>query len=303
MAGLLQVELMALNQCPVCETKERKRIVQLKESTVYECMFCRLRYLDPCLSPQAMRGAYESDQSLANLHLFHEGYYQYGDLTVKSKTMQDYTRALELLESSIPQKGERSIFDAGFGNGFFLAVAKQRGWKVAGSDSSPQNVTLASEKFSLKLACSDFENYDSHGTEYDAVSFWDVIEHLSNPHQALEKAHQMLKPGGFILIGLPNDKSLLRFLSFFVYQISFNQIRKGIEKVYFLEHVSYFNYESLHELLKRNDFTYRRHFFTNTDLARYALSLVDKIIAHSILFAGTWLHLQNRLIAVFQKNS
>jgi len=39
---------------------------------------------------------------------------------------------------------------------------------------------------------------------YDAVIFGDVLEHMRNPQAVLQKLSALLKPGGKILISLPN---------------------------------------------------------------------------------------------------
>ena len=302
MKSPLKIELRHLSQCPVCSRKERKRLFEIKDSLLYECTSCGLRYLDPCLSPEAMSSAYESDESLANFHEFHKGYYEYGDLTTKTKTLADFQRALKLLEKYIQSNSKsRVLFDVGFGNGLFLASAKQRGWTVSGSDTSPKNVELALNKFSLELSCADFEDYDADGVLCDTVSFWDLIEHLPNPGKTLKKAYEMLKPRGFILIGIPNDKSLLAMIATALYRISCGRVKKGIESIYFLEHVAYYNLKTLSELLKRNGFVLRDHFLTSTDLDKYALPKFEKFIARGILLAGKLLGFENRLVALFQK--
>ena len=298
----IETQLLDLNQCPVCAGRERKCLFPIPRTAVYECRNCGLRYIDPCLSPESMQTAYESDETLMNFHSFHEGYYSYGNLATESKTLKDFRTTLAKLEQLIPEMSDgRRIFDVGFGNGFFLAVAKQRGWHVHGSDTSPKNLELAREKFALELTCTDFEGYDSCGMTYDAVSFWDLIEHLPNPHKVLKKAGQILKPNGYVLVGIPNDQSLLQILASTLYHMSFGKLKKGIKTIYFLEHVAYYNLKTLTELFRLNDFILRDYFLSSTDLAKYSLTSTDRLIASIILFFGKLTGLENRLVAIFQK--
>ena len=298
---MFEIQLMNLGYCPLCHENQRKLLFNIKSSSVYECSVCSLRYIDPCLSPDSMKIAYESNENLKCFHDFHEGYYNYGSLTEESKTLADFRRSLEILERHLSKENERTIFDVGFGNGFFLASAKDRGWKVTGIDSSPKNVELARQKFSLDLSCSSFEDYSNQGFCYDVVSFWDVVEHLPDPHKFLKKAEHMLKPNGFILIGVPNDRSMLRVISSFLYSVSLGRLKKGVETAYFLEHVAYYNLTTLKNLLDRVGFVLRDYFLTSTDLNKYSFSKFDRMIASTILFFGTLSGLQNRLIAIFQK--
>lgn len=293
--------LQALPACPACRKRERKKLFIIPHSTVYECVHCRLRYLDPCLSPLAMKEAYLSEETLKLFHDFHEGYYDYGDLTKETPTLKDFRHGLVLLEKCLPGLSTRKIFDVGFGNGFFLAAAQQRGWDVAGIDSSPKNVELAKKKFSLDLTYGDLEDCGNFGEGYDAISFWDVIEHLPEPHLALDKAWKMLKPNGCVLIGLPYDKSALQYLATFLYSISGGKLTAGLEKTYFLEHVSYYHLESLKELFHSQGYQLCDYFFTSTDLDKYHLRWMEKIAAVLVLLLGKLFNRQNRIVAIFKK--
>jgi len=294
--------LQALSKCPLCGDAGRKALFLLKESTLYECEACRLRYLDPCLSEAAMKSAYESSHSLTRLHSFHEGYYEYGDLDKESKTLADFRRGLEILEKYVKGRKAPSILDVGFGNGLFLALARQRGWRVQGVDHNTQNVELARKKFSLDCQQVDLEDYENEGFLYDVISFWDVIEHLPDPHRVLRKAASLLKPDGLVLAAVPNDRSFLTLAASGLYHLSFGRIKKGIEAIYLLEHVAYYNRETLTALLEKNGFQGRESFLTSTDLAKYKLSAGDKLLASILLRIGKLTGLENRLVAIFQKN-
>jgi 2-polyprenyl-3-methyl-5-hydroxy-6-metoxy-1,4-benzoquinol methylase len=294
------LKLIQLPACPACGISERKLVVRINSSAVYECSGCTLRYLDPCLDPVSMSAVYESDNQLMRLHDFHEGYYDYGNLNEKSKTADDFKQALKLIEPHVTsKKSERLILDVGCGNGFFLALAREAGWQVEGIDSSRKNAELALSKFSLSVKVGDLNSIENTEKRYDVISFWDVMEHLPNPSQIIQKASRMLKPNGLILVGLPNDRSFLSFLSLGLFRLSFGSIRKGIKMTYFLEHVSYYHLGSLRELFKRNGFSLKSHFFTSTDLAKYKFSFLNRSLAGVILFLGRLFGLQNRLVAVF----
>ena len=43
---------------------------------------------------------------------------------------------------------------------------------------------------------------------FDAITMWDVIEHLPNPHQVLEEAHSILRDGGYVALSTVNSSSL-----------------------------------------------------------------------------------------------
>lgn len=293
--------MISLGQCLLCGAKNRKRLAEIPQSTLYECATCGLLHLDPCLSPEAMSKAYASNESLTALHSFHEGYYDYGDLKQKSQTLADFNQALERLERL--NRGKGRLLDVGAGNGFFMAAAKARGWEVEGCDTSRQNVNLAREKFGLTVHQGTLATLELEKESYDVISFWDVIEHFPNPHAPLHRAKQLLKTGGFILAGVPNQRSLLNGLALWSYRMSFGLIRKGIDQVYFLEHVAYYERATLQRLMQHSGLTLKDHFFTSTDLDKYAFSPRDRALASLVLGLGRFFRLENRLVAVFQYQS
>ena len=297
----LSPQLVKVPNCPVCRSNIRKILFKIKESTVHECRDCGLRYLDPCLSPDAMESAYESNDTLKNFHEFHEGYYDYGDLETPSKTLHDFEQGLSLLEK---ERGntERTLLDVGFGNGLFLALAKKRGWRVEGIDTSAKNLETARKRFGLELGRGKLDELKGREAGFDAVTFWDVLEHLPEPHETIRKASSLLKPGGLMLFAVPNDRGFLASLAAFLYRASFGLLKKGIRSIYLIEHVCYYDLDTLTLLLRNNGFERRSHFFTSTDLTKYNLPVLDKFLAHSVLCVGKITRRENRLVAVFRKN-
>ncbi|MDD5217235.1 MAG: class I SAM-dependent methyltransferase [Candidatus Omnitrophica bacterium] len=296
----VKVDLMPLDHCPVCRQQARRALFKIKHSEVFECGVCHLRYLDPCLSPESMASTYESEETLQEFHSFHEGYYDYGDLQQDSRTRRDFEHGLAILEKGLAARPDKAIFDVGYGNGFFLALAGQRGWRTGGIDTSPENQKLAQKKFGLDLGCGRFERDAPSAAVYDAVTFWDVVEHLPDPYQAITRAKAMLRPGGHVLVALPHDKSLLMVLATALYRLSLGKIRGPLDKVYMLEHVAYYHLGPLKKLFHANGFELADYFYTRTDLAKYKLSRREKMIAACILAGGKVLGCQNRIVTVFR---
>ncbi|MGI6240836.1 MAG: class I SAM-dependent methyltransferase [Candidatus Omnitrophota bacterium] len=249
-----------------------------------------------------MSAVYASGESLTQLHAFHENYYDYGDLHDESRTKRDFTRALEILENRLPPT-ERKLLDIGYGNGFFLAVARTRGWDVDGIDTSPQNRKLAKKKFALDLRVGTVNDLAAASCQYNVIALWDVMEHLPDPHDMINNLSRMLEPGGILLIAVPNDHSFLRDLSCWLFAVSGGRIRTGVEKCYLLEHVGYYATDSLQKLVCPHGFTLGDHFFSSTDLAKYNFTLKEKIMAGFVLLLGRLFHRQNRLIAFFRHNT
>jgi hypothetical protein len=87
-----------------------------------------------------------------------------------------------------------------------------------------------------------------------------------------------------------------------VYRLTGGVIEFPMRTVYFLEHVCYYNRFSLNFLFERNGFINKEFFYSRTDLKKYKLPILKKFIAKVMLLLGQWLRLENRMIAIYQKD-
>lgn len=296
------MKLKELPACPLCGGVSRGQLYVLARSKAFRCNTCGLAYLDPSLDPEAMAKAYESSETLTELHDFHEGYYEYGSLEKDSKTLREFRQSLEAVERHVSGR-DKKIFEVGYGNGLFLALAQKRGWAVDGIDTSPLNLQMASERFGLHLKEGFFEDMRGEPGSWNAVAMMDVIEHIREPYQVLRKTWELLRPGGVLLLGTPNQASFFAKLSHAVWFLSGGLLRAGIEKIYFLEHVAYYDRKTLDLLLSKAGFEPLESFCTETDLAKYRLKPFERFTGEVILFFGRIFRSGNRLIMVAKKKN
>src|SRR5215207_1967818 len=96
-----------------------------------------------------------------------------------------------------------SVLDIGCGGGLFLSLLKQEGAQVAGIELSDSRAQYAKTNHDLEISKhpieSDFWQADPK-SYFDAVTLWDVIEHVNYPFQTLQSASNVLKKGGLLLI-------------------------------------------------------------------------------------------------------
>jgi len=248
-----------------------------------------------------MAAAYASDETLTAIRGSNARYYDYGDLDEPGKTRNDFMRGIELAEAALPAGRPKRIFDIGYGSGFFLALARSRGWVPDGIDTSTKNLELSRKKFKLALRAGDFEREVPEDPVFDVVSLWDVIEHFSDPRAVLRKITRILVPGGLLLMAVPNDRSFLRYCGELAYRLSGGLFRAGIETLYFLEHVSYFSRPTLRRMLDLHGFREVDYFYTSTDLARYDFPWYKRVIAAAVLWAGRVFRMENRVVMLFRK--
>jgi SAM-dependent methyltransferase len=137
------------------------------------------------------------------------------------------------------------VLDIGCGAGGFLAAAAERGLRPKGIDVSEDAARLCGERgfdaVAGDLLCIEFD------AKFDAVTMWDVIEHLRDPGAFFEKAHELLGTDGLFIGKVPAFGPISVKLSMWVPHLS--SILLGAP-----DHVQYFTRLSLGILLQRTGF-------------------------------------------------
>jgi hypothetical protein len=89
---------------------------------------------------------------------------------------------------------------------------------------------------------------------YDVVSMLDVLEHILEPSVLLDRVRGLIRPGGALLLVLPNDRNLTTKVAMGAYHASFGVVRYPASRVHQVFHVTYFTPATICALLKRHGF-------------------------------------------------
>ena len=100
------------------------------------------------------------------------------------------------------------ILDVGCGLGHFLKLARAHGWDAIGTDTSAVAVERARCLARVEVIHGRLDQAKFPSRAFDAVCFWDVLEHLAEPRGALGEAHRLLRPGGLLAVSMPNVRGL-----------------------------------------------------------------------------------------------
>ncbi|MBI4057286.1 MAG: methyltransferase domain-containing protein [Elusimicrobia bacterium] len=118
---------------------------------------------------------------------------------------EDDWRFNTFLEEKIPRE---SLLDVGCGEGGFLKIAQERGFRGTGVDYDARVIAAAREKGLSDVHCLDWDAFlsQNRSRSYDAITLFDVLEHQPEPARFLKTIHDLLKPGGYLAITLPNAR-------------------------------------------------------------------------------------------------
>lgn len=147
---------------------------------------------------------------------------------------------LAILARAVPPPGR--VLDAGAGRGRFVSAARRAGYDAAGIEPSQRGAGAAAA-LGIPVRQAGIETAAVPAGSLDAVTLWHVLEHLDDPGAALATIHGWLRPGGALLVGVPNLASL--------------QARVGLERWYHLDvprHRVHFTPDGLERLLGRCGF-------------------------------------------------
>ncbi len=127
------------------------------------------------------------------------------------------------------------LLDAGCASGSFLLAAREAGWSVAGVE--PSEALFAKAVGTLgddaELHCRILEQAGLAPESFDAITLWDVLEHVPDPAGFMRLCRELLKPGGKLFVNVPDLDS-------------FEAQTLGKRWPLLLaEHLNYFNRESL----------------------------------------------------------
>ena len=189
--GMLKKELEDYTNCMLCGIDNTDLLFMKEGFRFVQCKGCNLVYVNPRLN----------DEKIDHLYVSGRFEYQFRNLFIPSAAYRKeklYAERLKLIESYMPTG---KLLDVGAAAGHFMETALERGWDAYGVELSPFGIEYAKNELKIKnIYKMGLLEQKFDGDFFDAITMWDVIEHLKNPLDIVKEAYRILKPGGMIFV-------------------------------------------------------------------------------------------------------
>ena len=198
--------MISLDICPVCNGHELiPKLDCLDHSTSQEtftivsCGTCDFTFTNPRPFNKKLENYYKSDMYISHTNNT-KGLFNWIYQTVRNYTIGTKVSLLK----SIQKTGAH--LDVGCGTGEFLNACKLAGFTTKGIEPSELARKQAINNHRLDISSNtDLSQYTDK--EFDSISMWHVLEHVPALNETIKQFDRLLKPGGKIIIAVPNHKS------------------------------------------------------------------------------------------------
>jgi 2-polyprenyl-3-methyl-5-hydroxy-6-metoxy-1,4-benzoquinol methylase len=200
---------LTLSLCPACKSEKITQTLKAEDYTVshevfeiWTCNTCGLRFTQQIPDESSIGKYYQSEDYISHSDtqkgLVNRLYHIVRNITLSQKRK---------LLGRITGLQSGKLLDIGCGTGAFLSVMKKAGWEVSGLEPDPGARDHAKRLHGLDIEEPE-KLFAMEAGGFDAITMWHVLEHVHRLHPYLETVHKLLRPGGSLLIAVPNFQSL-----------------------------------------------------------------------------------------------
>lgn len=230
--------------CPLCGRRNSENqhvferdfsmsgnLAPMSRYSVYVCSDCDLAYAGDVAYNMSL------DEYYRKMSRYEGG-------TYSASSMAYYSSMADFFEKYIDKS--YSVLDVGCADGAFLNELKRRGYGVlCGVEPAPNNVEAANRNgLTVYEGCWGDEINALKGKKFDVISMTGVLEHLSNINDCLAYCKRYLKEEGLLFIDVPDLEKFSHGTNMY--------------QEFSIEHINYFNLNSLNCLMEKNGFAFQR---------------------------------------------
>jgi SAM-dependent methyltransferase len=185
--------------CPVCGRAGAQELLQgpdrfhgrQEKYKLLRCPGCSLVWLSHPPKPEEM-----------DLH-YTDAYHKLISAAGDDATFRWKDRKAALIQ----YKQSGALLDLGCSSGSFLEFMRSKSWKLHGIEMSAEGARTAAERSEAQVFVGNILDAPFTGESFDAITCFDVLEHLYEPRGVMARVGEWLKPGGIFYVLVPNIDS------------------------------------------------------------------------------------------------
>lgn len=198
------IQYRAARRCPVCFSSEVWSCAQIPGNVIRECNRCKCQYLNRFVDEDGGgEPVLRAPQHLAPAELPHDS------AAAAPARLKTSLRRLAFVKKSLPPRSrllEVGIRDASF------AIAAQDDYEYVGIDRAPGAARHARAR-GLEVYCATLANFVNSGPPFDAIALFHVFENMPDPHDAMGRLKELIKPGGMLFLSTFDTEGLLYLMT------------------------------------------------------------------------------------------
>jgi len=199
--------MLTIEKCLVCGSNQFEPFLVCKDYTVSKddfnivfCKTCGFKFTNPRPADLVLGDYYKAEDYVSHTNtkkgLVNKLYHFVRGYTLKKKIQ---------LVSSYVSRG--TILDYGCGTGMFVAACKDTGWDCIGMEPDDSARRIATDQDLSVYSNKHNVNVFVKEKQFEAITLWHVLEHVTDMQETLSFFKTKLKKGGVLIIAVPNHQS------------------------------------------------------------------------------------------------
>ncbi len=185
--------------CPLCGSgrfrllfrrQDHRLQVTDERFDIVRCRSCALVYVNPRPDDEAIKHYYTDEF--------------YDAKASPEEALASIKPRLDGMYGHVADLPPGRVLDIGCFKGEFLETMRRHGWEVRGVELHARPPNL----FGLDIHYGPIELAPFEPASFNLITIWAVLEHVLNPRAILDACRRLLKPGGRLVVLVPNFNSL-----------------------------------------------------------------------------------------------
>lgn len=204
--GRIPDELLSRRACPTCGSTDEALELEKDHMRIVRCRECDLVFVNPTFDEAHYQQVYASQAYQEIVRELGINSHEYRVNRFGAERVRLMGEHLRLSNGRPPR-----YLDVGCSTGFVVEAAQARGWDAIGIDLNPSAIEFGRSR-GLDVRTVALEDADLAAGSFDAVSLFDVLEHLLEPRRTIDACVKLLAPSGILFLYVPNFDSASRLL-------------------------------------------------------------------------------------------